>query len=317
MSTPVLLALNPAPLASVQDMGRAGWRRFGVTGAGAMDAEALAAANALAGNPVDAAAVEFAHAGGDWVVAGASCRIGITGGSFLASVDGRALAPNTSTLLHPGQTLRIGGAQDAVWGYLAVSGGLQVRREFGSRSTHVRSGLGGLEGRFIRPGDALPLVAGGDLRGGEWSLPVTNSPPDAPIRVMLGPQDAHFTAAAIADFLHSEFRVTWQGDRMGYRLDGPPINHAGSFNIISDGLLPGSIQVPGNGQPIVLLRDAQTTGGYPKIATVISADLGRLAQRRPRSAVRFQQVSRDDAQLLRREFFYRVQATRLRVTAAA
>ena len=142
------------------------------------------------------------------------------------------------------------------------------------------------------------------------------SPPDDPVRVVLGPQDDYFTPAAIRTFLSNEYLVTWQCDRMGYRLEGPPLEHARGFNIVSDGLLPGSIQVPGSGHPIVMLRDAQTTGGYPKIATVISADIGRMAQRRPRSAVRFQAVSLDDAHLLRREFVARLEAMRLRVRKA-
>jgi biotin-dependent carboxylase-like uncharacterized protein len=314
MSHPVLLAAAPANFTSVQDMGRVGWRRFGLTGAGAMDPESLAVANALVGNPIEAAAIEFAHAGGDWQVRGADCRIALAGGAFDAAIDGEALPPNTSIVLRQGRTLRIGGARDAVWGYLAIAGGLLVPREFGSRSTHIRSGVGGLNGRFLAAGDELPLAALGAPMGAERTL--SRPPPDrrAAIRVVLGPQDDFFTPAAIDVFLSAEYRVTWQGDRMGYRLEGPRLEHARGFNIVSDGLLPGSIQVPGNGQPIVLLMDAQTTGGYPKIATIVSGDIGRFAQHRPGHAVRFQAVDQDDAQLLRREFLYRLQATRLRVT---
>ena len=312
----VLKAVAPAPFATVQDMGRVGWRRFGVTGAGAMDAEALAVANALVGNPCDAAAVEFGHAGGEWTVAGASCRIAVAGGSFPVSVDGRPVAPLTSATLHPGNVLRIGGARDAVWGYLALSGGVQVPREFGSRSTHLRASIGGLEGRPLVAGDELPLHPLEAQGGGERTLLASPVAPDDPIRVVLGPQDDYFTPAALRTFLSAEYFVTWQGDRMGYRLEGPPLEHARGFNIVSDGLLPGSIQVPGSGNPIVMLRDAQTTGGYPKIATIVSADIGRMAQRRPRSAVCFQAISLEDAHLLRREFVARLQAMRLRVRKA-
>jgi len=309
-----LKAVAPGPFSTIQDMGRIGWRRFGVTGAGAMDAEALATANVLVGNRFDAAAVEFGHAGGEWAVAGASCRIAVAGGSFPVTVGGRPVASLTSATLHPGDVLRIGGARDAVWGSLAVSGGVEAPREFGSRSTDSRARIGGLGGRLLAAGDELALgrpLEGGDR--GERTLLPGPSDQDGPIRVVLGPQESHFTAAAVATFLSAEYAVTWQGDRMGYRLEGPILQHAQGFNIASDGLLPGSIQVPGSGHPIVMLRDAQTTGGYPKIATVVSADIGRMAQRRPRSAVRFQDVSLDDAQLLRREFVYRLQAMRFRI----
>ena len=316
MTTPTLHAVAPAAFATVQDTGRIGWRRFGLTAAGPMDAEALAAANALVGNPLEAAVVEFAHAGGEWRLAGADRRVAVTGGSFAVTIDGHPVRPHTSATLRAGQTLRIGGARDAVWGYLAVAGEMLLPKEFGSRATHVRSGIGGLHGRFLQAGDALPLAPGGDRKGPEQTLAWRFQSTDGPIRVVLGPQQDHFTAEAVAELLSGCYEVTWQGDRMGYRLQGPPLTHVGWFNIVSDELLPGSIQVPGNGQPIVMLMDAQTTGGYPKIATIISADLGRFAQRRPRSTVRFQGVARDDAQLLRCEYLYRLRATRLRVVDA-
>jgi 5-oxoprolinase (ATP-hydrolysing) subunit C len=312
----VLRVIAPAPFSTVQDMGRVGWRRFGVTGAGAMDVEALAVANALAGNPCDAAAVEFGHAGGEWAVVGACCRVAVAGGSFPVAVDGRPVPFLTSVVLRPGNVLRIGGARDAVWGYLAVSGGVQVPREFGSRSTHARAAIGGLDGRPLAAGDELPLRPLEDGQDGERTLLPHPVAPGDPIRVVLGPQHDHFTPAAIRTFLAAEYVLTWQGDRMGYRLEGPPLEHSRGFNIVSDGLLPGSIQVPGSGHPIVMLRDAQTTGGYPKVATVVSADIGRMAQRRPRNTVRFQAISLEDAHLLRREFIARLQATRLRVRKA-
>ncbi len=308
-----LLAVAPGPFGSVQDAGRVGWRRFGLTGAGAMDPEGLVAANALVGNPPEAACVEFAHAGGTWRLRGEARRIAVAGGGFAVSVDGRPVPPLTSTILRPGQVLALGGAPDAVWGYLAVAGGIGVAREFGSRSTHPRSGVGGLEGRLLRAGDRLPLGPAAPPSGPERLLPLEPRRPGAPVRVVLGPQDDHFPDEAIARLLAEPYRVTARGDRMAYCLEGPPLRHAGGFNIVSDGLLPGSIQVPGSGQPIVMLMDAQTTGGYPKIATVVSADLGRLAQRRPGEPVRFRAVGREDAQALRREHVHRLLALALRL----
>ncbi|MBV8913085.1 MAG: biotin-dependent carboxyltransferase family protein [Acetobacteraceae bacterium] len=315
MTQPALHAVAPSPFATVQDAGRIGWRRYGVTGAGAMDLESYAVANALVGNPLEAAVVEFAHGGGEWALSGPPVRVAVAGGSFGASIDNRPVPPNTSAVLREGQSLRIGGAKDAVWGYLAVSGGIQVAPELGSRSTHARGGMGGVDGRPLAAGDSLPL--GGTARdGGERMLhrPVLDR--HAPVRVVLGPQDDYFTRESVAVFLSSHYEITWQADRMGYRLEGPPLEHQRGFNIVSDAILPGCIQVPGSGRPIVLLRDAQTTGGYPKVATIVSADLGRFAQLRPLSKVRFKAVSPEDAQLLRREFICRVQATALHVQPA-
>lgn len=308
-----LRAVAPSQFATVQDPGRVGWRRYGVTGAGAMDLESHAVANALVGNPIEAATVEFAHGGGEWEITGPPVRVAVAGGSFAATVDNRPVPPNTSAILREGQRLRIGGAKDAVWGYLAVSGGgIRVLRELGSRSTHVRGGMGGFEARPLAAGDLLPVNAAAP-EGPERSLPRPDTGTHGPIRVVLGPQDDYFSREAVAVFLSSHYEVTWHSDRMGYRLQGPPLQHERGFNIVSDAILPGCIQVPGSGQPIVLLRDAQTTGGYPKIATIISADLGRFAQLRPLSKVRFKAVSVDDAQLLRREFISRVQAVGLHV----
>ena len=281
-----------------------------------MDLESHALANALVGNTADAAAVEFAHSGGEWEISGPPVRIAIAGGSFVGSIDDSPVPPHTSALLREGERLRVGGAKDAVWGYLAVSGGIQVRSELGSRSTHVRAGMGGVEGRPIAAGDLLPLK-GMPVDPGARTLRPAITDAGAPIRVVLGPQDDYFTRESVVVFLSSHFEVTWQSDRMGYRLEGPGLEHANGFNIVSDAILPGCIQVPGNGRPIVLLRDAQTTGGYPKLGTIITPDLGRFAQLRPLSKVRFRAVTPEEGQLLRREFISRVHALPLHVRAAA
>ena len=308
----LLHAIAPSPFSTVQDFGRVGWRRYGVTGAGAMDLESHAVANALVGNAVEAATVEFAHGGGEWTLSGPPARIAVAGGSFAAEIDGVPVPPGSGALLREGARLRIGGARDAVWGYLAVAGGIRVERELGSRSTYARAGLGGWAGRKLEPGDALPL-APPELDRSTRRLHRLPTPP-APIRVVLGPQDDYFTPESIAVFLSSHYQLTWEADRMGYRLEGPALTHSQGFNIASDAILPGCIQVPGNGRPIVLLRDAQTTGGYPKVATIITADLGRFAQLRPLSRTRFAAVTPEAAQLLRREFIARVEATALHAT---
>ena len=266
-----------------------------------MDLESHAVANALVGNTVDAATLEFAHGGGEWEVLGPAIRIAVAGGSFAASIDNHPVPANTSALLREGQCLRVGGARDAVWGYLAVSGGLQVEIGVGQPVDLSPGRDRRPEGRTLAAGDVLPLRSV-PIQGGDRTLTRAVADPHAPIRVVLGPQDDHFTRESIAVFLSSHFEVTWHADRMGYRLDGPALQHENGFNIVSDGILPGCIQVPGSGRPIVLLRDAQTTGGYPKLGTIISPDLGRFAQLRPLSKVRFKAISPDDAQILRREF---------------
>jgi 5-oxoprolinase (ATP-hydrolysing) subunit C len=306
MNGAALRATAPTPFVTVQDGGRRGWRRFGLSGAGAMDRLSLAIANALVGNRATEAALEFAYAGGEWVVEARSCRIAIAGGVFEASVDGMPLPPFSSTVLRRGQQLRIGGASQRVWGYLAVAGGFDIPIEFASRSTHVRTGIGGFEGRTIRAGDAVPLRAV-EAPNEPERLIAAPSGDDQPIRVVLGPQEDFFDQSSTAEFLHADYRVTWQQDRMAYRLDGPTLRHSHGFNIISDGVVPGCIQIPGTGLPIVLMRDSGTVGGYPKIGTVIEADLGRLAQMRPGSTINFRAIDVTGAQVARRRFLARLQ----------
>jgi len=297
-----LLALAPGPLATLQDRGRRGWQRFGVSSGGAMDLEALEAVNALLGNPPDTAVVEFAWSGGEWEVRATSCRLAVTGGDFALTVDGMARPAYATMTLVPGQRLRIGAASDAVWGYLAVARGFQVAPQLGSRSTHLRAGLGGFGGRALQPGDVLPLAAEQAPAGPERTLGRKAAAADAAVRVVLGPQDDYFEPGSLQTFLSAPYQITREGDRMGYRLAGPALMHGRGYNIISDGVVAGSIQVPGTGQPIVLLMDRQPTGGYPKIATVVSADLGMVAQRRPGQTLRFRQIGLGQARRLRVEY---------------
>jgi len=303
---PALLAVAPTPFVTLQDLGRIGWQRFGVSRCGAMDIEALAIANTLVGNAPDVAALEFAYAAGEWELAATSCRFAVAGGRFAVFVDDEPVPAFTSITLTRGQTLRIGGAPDAVWGYLAVHQGFDLPPQLGSLSTHSRSGIGGLAGRPIQPGDALPLVTDWVRAEPQRSLREPPMPRDAPLRVVLGPQDDFFTADAVATFLSADYFVTHQMDRLGYRLSGPVLAHAKGYNIISDGYVAGAVQVPGSGEPIVLLVDAQPPGGYPKIATIVTADLARLTQSRPGRNVRFEAMEIEAAHRLRREFVERL-----------
>jgi biotin-dependent carboxylase-like uncharacterized protein len=302
MDGPLFRAVAPTPFVTIQDAGRRGWRRFGLSGAGAMDRMSLAIANALVGNRATEAALEFAYAGGEWTVEASSCRIAIAGGAFAATVDGVTLPPFASAVLGRGQQLRIGSAAQRVWGYLAVAGGFDIPLAFGSRATHVRTGIGGLDGRAIQAGDAVRLRA--DRAPNEAERRIIAPPDDeGPFRLILGPQqEGFFDEHSLSRFLNGEYRVSWQQDRMAYRLDGPELRHLGGYNIISEGVVPGCIQVPGTGLPIILMRDAGTVGGYPKVGTIIEADLGRLAQKRPGSVVHFTTISLPDAHAARRRF---------------
>lgn len=290
-----LIVQSAGPATSLQDAGRFGWQRFGVGPAGAMDRLSLALANVLVGNQPGQAAMEFALAGGRLQVAGGSARVALAGAESALKIDGQRLAPLTSVTVRDGQTIELAAARAGIFFYLAVAGGFAIAPTLGSLSLHLRAGLGGLDGRPLRAGDRLPLAAA-DPSGPELVLPELPLTQEGPIRVVLGPQDDHFTAAGIATLTSDEYVISEQSDRMGMRLTGPAIEHsARGFNIVSDGIPTGGMQVPGNGQPLILLADRQTTGGYPKIATVISWDLPRLAQSRPGTRLRFAVVERAEA----------------------
>ncbi len=293
MTALVVLAAGPAT--SLQDAGRFGWQRYGVGPAGAMDRRSLALANALAGNPPGAAAIEFALAGGRLRVEGAAARIALAGADCTLKIDGASVPALASATALDGQTIEVGPARAGVFAYLAVAGAFTLAPALGSLSLHHRTGLGGLEGRSLRPGDRLPLRLP-EPAGHELALPGASQGQTGPIRVVLGPQDDHFTPAALATLVNSDYAISEQADRMGLRLNGPKLEHsAKGYNIVSDGIPTGAIQVPGNGQPLILLADRQTTGGYPKVATVIGTDLPRLVQLRPGAAVRFAVVERAEA----------------------
>ncbi|MDP2826111.1 MAG: biotin-dependent carboxyltransferase family protein [Sulfuritalea sp.] len=302
-----------APLpASVQDAGRPGYRHLGVPLSGALDPEWLAIANALAGNPPTTAAIEIRLLGprlrtttsltvalaGDF-----SARIEDAGGNARAAGNWRSHALAANEILDTG-TLKSG------IGYLAVHGGFDLPAVLGSRSTYARAGLGGLDGRAIKAGDCVGVGAGDTpkevpLRDTPIPLRLTQPPrlADGPLRVIPGPQREYFSDAAWTHFINEEFTVSREADRMGLRLDGPRLQHdpACGADIVSDAVTPGAIQVPGDGRLIVLLADCQTVGGYPKIATVIGADLPRLGHALPGQTLRFVEVGMAQALAARRD----------------
>lgn len=291
-----LLIGSCGPATSIQDRGRFGWQRYGLASSGAADPLALAAANLLVGNPPDMAGIELALIGLTLQAVGGSARLALAGAPMQIAVEGKPVATHTSFLLEAGRTLRIGPATAGVYAILSVEGGLDIAPELGSRSLHARAAVGGLKGRPLGTGSEVPLLCACPAAKGESQLEPLPLYPDRPLRVVLGPQDDYFTPEALQTFLNSEYAVTAQADRMGYRLAGPALSHTKGFNIVSDGIVCGSVQVPGSGEPIIMLVDRQTTGGYPKIATVISQDLRVLAQRRPGDRIRFKAVTVEEAQ---------------------
>ncbi len=288
---------------SIQDLGRTGHRDIGVPLAGAADPVLLACANALLAQARDLAALEVCLLGPTVRAHEAPVRLALAGdfAPRLTHADGssRPIDPWRGITLQPGELLAIGPCRGGI-GYLALAGGVDVPPVLGSRSTYARAGLGGLEGRAPRSGDRLTCGAGhGAPR--QAARPFLHAA--GAMRVLPGPQDGHFDDAAWALFVGSDYRVTREADRMGLRLQGPPLAHrAGrSADIVSEAVVPGAVQVPGAGQPIVLGMDAQTIGGYAKIATVIRADLPRLAHARPGSVLRFRAVTRAEALAARLE----------------
>lgn len=309
-----LLVLEPGLFTTVQDLGRRGAQRLGIPVSGALDPVALRLANLVVGNPQTAAGLEIALAGPLLEVAAESARVAVAGGSTRLSVEraggGAPLRVSSceSVTLGRGDRVRVGTVEGSAVAVLAVAGGFALAPVMGSLATYVRGGFGGLDGRPLRKGDRLPLglaeaPAGADRSS--RSLPLV--PPDV-VRVVLGPQDDYFTAEALAAFIGTPWRVSREADRMGLRLDGPRLAHAKGADIVSDGIAPGTIQVPGSGQPIVLLADRQTTGGYPKIATVVSADLPALGRVSPGAVLRFAAVTVAEAEAARRDLEARIRA---------
>ncbi len=277
-------------LCQLQDLGRKGFQGFGVNHSGAMDAYSLRLANILAGNPQGEACLEFALAGAIFEVTADSMRVAFVG-DFPISINGLIQPGNASYYLLAGDRLEIGASQGGSHGYLAVSGGFVAEPQLGSFSTHLRTGLGGFSGPMTA-GSILPIRRDQAVISVERYLPTAmiRKPGDR-IRALRGPQSDHFTEAGQKRFFGTHFQISHNSDRMGYRLDGNPIEHAKDGNIISEPVVPGSVQVPADGEPIVLMADCGTVGGYPKIATVISVDLGRLAQLAPGSEFMFEEVT--------------------------
>jgi antagonist of KipI len=292
----VFEVVQPGPLTTVQDLGRKGYQQYGVPTSGALDDYAFRVGNILVGNNEDVASLEITLCGCQLRVLQGT-PIAITGADLAPEING-AHAPGWESIrVERGDVLSFSRLNSGCRAYLAVAGGISVPRVMRSASTCVRAGIGGLSGRPLRKGDILQandsLSSGTVARIPSETIPVYGN--QITLRTILGPQDDYFTEQGIQTFFNSKYSVTSQADRMGYRLDGPSIQHKAKADIISDGIPLGAIQVPGDGLPIILLADRQTTGGYTKIGTTISVDISRVAQAKPGDSIRFERVDEEEA----------------------
>ena len=292
-------------LTTVQDLGRSGFQRYGMPVCGAMDPFALALGNILVGNPRDEAALE-ATLLGPTIRFETDELFAVTGGDLGPTLNGASIESNRAHLAHAGDVLALPMVKSGARAYVAFAGGLDIDAVMGSRSTCLRAGVGGLDGRALREGDRIGLRSpctwlphGEDRVAPPGALPAYGS--SVQVRYTCGPQDDAFSARGKRTFAHSEYTVSDKSDRMGYRLTGPTVELSAGCdgNILSDGICFGAIQIP-DGQPIVMMADRQTTGGYPKIGCVIRADLPLLAQLKAGNRIRFRPVSVAAAQAVYR-----------------
>jgi len=301
---PSVRVIRPGPLATVQDLGRPGYERYGLGPGGAMDRFALRVGNRLVGNPEGAAAIEVTAGGAEFELLSGNALVW-TGGYGDLTLDGRPVPAWTVLRARPGQRLGAGHFRHGFRGYLCLTGGLDVPRVAGSRSTNLNAGFGGFGGRPLRPGDVLPAfgrsgtddpgegrAASPDVLAAVYG-PLMESEPE--LRLVPGPQDSAFTGDGLRTFFSSIYRIGPDSNRMGYRLAGPAVATVAGPDIVSDGTLAGAVQVPGNGQPVVLMADHQTTGGYAKLGVVAGADLQPAAQLAPGKGIRFRRTGKADA----------------------
>lgn len=293
-----MTVVNPGMLTTVQDMGRVGYQQFGVPVSGVIDPRSATIANILVGNEQGEAVLECTMLGPHLQFNTTNC-IAITGGDLGATIDGQPVARYRAVKVEAGQVLRFTMPKLGCRAFVAFAGGLAIEPVMGSRSTYMKAKIGGFEGRKLQKDDVISFRAPvAELKNMALRAmaPEFQPFPVYTIRVVLGPQDDAFTEAGIKTFLSEVYTVTPEFDRMGCRLDGTVIEHKSGGDIISDGISFGAIQVPSSGKPILMLSDRQTTGGYTKIANVISTDFRILAQLKTGDKVCFEKVSIRQAQ---------------------
>ena len=299
--------IYPGPRTTIQDKGRLGYQNSGFAPSGFMDRVASKMANVLVGNDDSEAVVEFCLMG-PTLRFDEDVNLAVCGGDFGIDVGGKTYPANKAVHVPAGAMVRITTGGVGTYGSLAVGGGLDIPEVMGIRSTNLRCGIGGFKGRALMTGDVIGLR---DLKNGRKNLSWRWVPerrlvaPDDPgitrIRVIPGPQEDMFTEDGIRTFYESTYVISSHSDRMGFRLNGPKVEAIGGYDILSDGIVNGSVQISGTGEPIVMMADRQTTGGYAKIASLINVDIPLFAQLRPGQEVQFERCTVQEAQRLMRE----------------
>jgi len=295
-----ILIKDSGPFTTVQDKGRFGYQKFGMPTAGAMDKFSYTIANLLVGNKEDEEVLEYTLKGPKLEFK-EDAIIAVTGAKSKVKLNDEKINMWQSHYIKKGDMIEISPAQKGLRGYIAFKSGFNLPEIMGSKSTYLRANLGGYEGRKLKNKDIIEINK--DINKENYILRILDKKyrPDFSkniIRVIMGPQDDYFSEEGISKFLEGEFKVSSQADRMGNRLEGPEIEHKDGADIITDGIAEGSIQVAGNGKPIIMLADRQTTGGYSKIATVITVDIDNVSQKKPGDIITFEKIDLKSAQEL-------------------
>ena len=285
--------IKPGLFTTVQDAGRYGFQKYGVPVSGVMDNYAFVAANLLVDNKPNDACIEITLQGPSFEFLN-TAQIAISGAALSPTVNGEKVVCWQTLQVCRGDVLSFGRPRSGCRAYLAAKGGIDVPLVLDSRSTYVRGGFGGFQGRRLKAGDVIEAYEPSILLKFGFSMPqelVPSYSNKLTIEVVLGPQSDYFTDMNIETFLSSIYTVTTESDRMGYRLDGSRVEQKGALDMVSDAIPVGAVQVPKSGKPIIMMRDAQTTGGYPKIAVVSTPDVSRLGQVKPNDKIRFSKIS--------------------------
>lgn len=295
--------ISPGLLTTVQDCGRFGYQASGFSVSGVLDFRSYKLANLLAGNAENLAVLEVTMVG---ITAQftENTTFAITGGDFSPTLNGEPIKMYQTIFANDGDELKMSLAKTGSRGYIAFLGGVDVSIVMGSRSTNLKCGVGGFEGRALRAGDVIEIGNNvvNDYRKKFKTFPADDfSANSVQIRAVSGPQDDYFTQKGKKTFFSEAYTITQAADRMGFKLDGTPIENINGVDIVSDGIALGSVQVPSNGKPIVMLADRQTTGGYAKIATVISSDIPKLVQLKPGDKVYFKEITVKEAELIHKK----------------
>ncbi len=308
---------KPGLLTTIQDLGRYGYQKYGVIVSGSMDPLAHKISNRLVGNNENEATLEITLMG-PVLQFQETTLISICGGDLSPTIDGKPVPLRRSLLIKAGSVLKFGASRNGCRSYLAIAGGFNVPTVMNSKSTYVRAGIGGMNGRSLQEGDTLeagplkkeseniieyllPYLEDSDFTEIDWSISsefISSYQQKQAIRVIPGTEYDLFSSESRENFINKPFKVSAQSDRMGYRLEGPSLHLEEAFNMISEAVVFGTIQVPSNGKPIILLADRQTTGGYPRIGYIASVDLPLIAQTKPGEELTFTMVTQEKAQEL-------------------